>query len=152
MTTTARAIAPTPNTPSLGRPAQIAGWVITGLISALLLVDAVSHLAMPQSVKDATYDLGFTDGDSTAMGLVLLGCIALYLFPRTSILGAVVLTGYLGGAVTALMVDETSFAAGVFFPIVTGVIVWAGLWLRDTTVRSIMPFTPPADRRSGRWA
>lgn len=130
--------APT-SAPTISRRAHLAGWIVTGIISALLLVDAVSHILMPQGVKDASYDLGFTDGDILAMGLVLLGCLALYLFPRTAILGAVLLTGYFGGAVTALMVSEESFAAGVFMPILAGAIVWAGLWLRSATVRSILP-------------
>jgi len=141
MTTTARPIIARSNTSSPSRRTQISGWIITGVISALLLLDAVSHLTMPESVKEATYDLGFTDGDATTMGLVLLGCVVLYLIPRTAILGAVLLTGYLGGAVTALMVSEEQFAAGAFIPIAVGVVIWAGLWLRSSTVRSVMPFT-----------
>lgn len=129
-----------PTTP-ISHRAHIAGWIVSGVISALLLVDAVSHILMPQGVKDASYDLGFTDGDILTMGLVLLGCLAVYLFPRTAILGAVLLTGYFGGAVTALMISEESFAAGAFMPILAGAIVWAGLWLRSTTVRSILPLT-----------
>ena len=143
MTTTARPVTTTTDASSPGRRAQIAGWVISGVISALLLLDAVSHLAMPESVKEATYDLGFTDGDATTMGLVLIGCVVLYLIPRTSILGAVLLTGYLGGAVTALMVSEEQFAAGAFVPIAVGVVIWAGLWFRSSIVRSVMPFTAP---------
>jgi hypothetical protein len=127
--------------PVISRRAQLTGRVVTGAISVLLLADAVSHIAMPQGVKDASYDLGFTDGDILGMGLVLLGCLALYLFPRTSILGAVLLTGYFGGAVTAQMVAEESFAAGVFLPILAGAIVWAGLWLRSAAVRSILPLS-----------
>jgi hypothetical protein len=140
------AIAPTPTSTTtttahtpISRRSQIAGRIVTGVIAALLLVDAVSHILMPEGVKDASYELGFTDGDILAMGLVLLGCLALYLFPRTAILGAVLLTGYFGGAVTALMIAEESFAAGVVMPIIAGIAVWAGLWLRNTTVRSIMP-------------
>lgn len=129
------------STTAIGRRAHIAGWIVSGIISALLLVDAVSHIVMPQGVKDASYDLGFTDGDILAMGLVLLGCLALYLFPRTAILGAVLLTGYFGGAVTALMISEESFAAGAVMPILAGAIVWAGLWLRNETVRSFLPLT-----------
>jgi hypothetical protein len=112
---------------------------VTGVVTALLLVDAISHIAMPDGVKDASYELGFTDGDILAMGLVLLGCLALYLFPRTAILGAVLLTGYFGGAVTSQMIAEQSFAAPAVLPVVVGIAVWAGLWLRSETVRSIMP-------------
>lgn len=128
-----------PSKPVISRRAEVSGRVVTGVISAFLLADAVSHVLMPQGVKDASYDLGFTDGDILGMGLVLLGCLALYLFPRTAILGAVLLTGYFGGAVTAQMVAEESFAAGVFMPIIAGAIVWAGLWLRNETVRSFLP-------------
>ncbi|PXW35902.1 UNVERIFIED_CONTAM: DoxX-like protein [Williamsia faeni] len=126
---------------SISRRAEIAGWVVTGLVTVLLLFDAISHLALPESVKDASYDLGLTDGDIITTGLVMLGCLALYLIPRTAILGAVLLTGYLGGAVTTLIISEDEFAAGAWFPIAVGVAVWAGLWLRNSTVRSIMPLT-----------
>ena len=64
MTTTARPIIARSNTSSPSRRAEIAGWVVTGVVSALLLLDAVSHLTMPESVKDASYDLGLTDGTS----------------------------------------------------------------------------------------
>jgi hypothetical protein len=144
MTTTAASTPRSTTTQAtpISRRAQIAGWVISGVVSALLLIDAISHLAMPQGVKEATYELGLTDGDAVAMGMILLGCVALYLVPRTAILGAVLLTGYLGGAVTALMVSEEAFAAGGVFPVAAGAIAWAGLWLRSSTVRSILPLTP----------
>ncbi|HEY9311132.1 DoxX family protein [Williamsia sp.] len=140
-TNTTRPVSTTSDAPTANRRMEIAGWVVTGLVSIFLLFDAVSHLAMPQGVKDASYDLGLTDGDILAMGLILLGCLALYLFPRTAILGSVLLTGYLGGAATAQIVNETEFAAGALLPVVFGALVWLGLWLRSNTVRSIMPFT-----------
>lgn len=113
--------------------------MVTGLVSILLLVDAISHLALPEEVTKASYELGFTDGDIVAMGVVMLGCLALYLYPRTAILGAVLLTGYFGGALTSHMIDEKSLSAGIFLPVAVGIAVWAGLWLRSATVRSIMP-------------
>jgi hypothetical protein len=129
-------------TPSpISRRAQITGRIVTGLVSALLFVDAVSHLALPDEVKDASYELGFTDGDIVAMGVVMLGCLALYLYPRTAILGAVILTGYFGGAVTSQMIAEESFSGAILMPLAVGIAVWAGLWLRSASVRSIMPLT-----------
>ena len=130
---------PTETTSLISRSSQIGGRVVTGLVSILLLVDATSHLALPEEVTKASYELGFTDGDIVAMGVVMLGCLALYLYPRTAILGAVLLTGYFGGALTSHMVDEKSLSAGIFLPVAVGIAVWAGLWLRSATVRSIMP-------------
>ena len=98
-------------TSPISRRSQIAGRVVTGLVSILLLVDAISHLALPEEVTKASYELGFTDGDIVAMGVVMLGCLALYLYPRTAILGAVLLTGYFGGATTSHMIDEKSLSA-----------------------------------------
>lgn len=73
------------------------------------------------------------------IAVVLLVCLALYLHPHTNILGAVLLTGYLGGAVAINMRAAQPVVSTVLFPIYLGIFVWAGLWLRDATVRSVMP-------------
>jgi hypothetical protein len=80
--------------------------------------------------------LGYPESKVVPIGLVLLASLAFYLLPRTSILGAILLTGYLGGA-TATMVRVSS--PWVLFPVLIGVLVWAGLYFRDEQVRSLIP-------------
>ena len=77
-------------------------------------------------------------GRRLPLGIVLLSCTVLYLVPRTAVLGAILLTGYLGGAVaTHVRVGEGLFP--VLFPVIMGLLVWGGLWLRDERVRALAP-------------
>lgn len=87
----------TPATTS--RTAARVGWVLTGLLALFLIFDIVGKLLNVQQVKDATVELGLRDEMTPVIGVVLLVCLVLYVVPRTAFLGAVLLTGYLGGAV-----------------------------------------------------
>jgi hypothetical protein len=105
-----------------------------------LLFDSVIHVLNVPPVVQAFAQLGFPDTLALAIGIVELVCIALYVFPRTSVLGAILLTGYLGGA-TAIQVR----VGGSFvFSIIVGVLVWAGLYLRDERLRAFIPLTTPS--------
>ena len=115
-----------------------AGLVVTGLVAAFLAVDAVLHVVDPPAVREATAALGFPAGAALVMGLVELACLALYLVPRTAVLGAVLLTGYLGGAVAAQLRIEAPLFSTLLFPVYLGTAVWAGLWLRDARVRQAL--------------
>ena len=115
------------------------GYAITGLASLFLVVDAFSHIVKPQVVKDSFRELGLPLGTSIPIAVVLLVCLALHLHPRTNILGAVLVTGYLGGAVAINMRAAQPLVSTVLFPLYLGILLWAGLWLRDATVRSVMP-------------
>ena len=138
----------TPTTATLpvqrgGRPAaprrgRRLGVVLTALTALFLLFDGVSHLARPQVVLDATAALGYTAGAAVVMGVVQLVCLALYLVPRTAVLGAVLLTGYLGGAVAAQLRIEAPLGSTLLFPVYVGVLVWLALWLRDDRVRGLL--------------
>lgn len=83
--------------------------------------------------------LGFPLSTSVLIGVVELACVALYVVPRTSVLGAVLLTGYLGGAVAAQLRIDAPLFSTLLFPVYTGILVWAGLYLRDEKVRALMP-------------
>lgn len=120
--------------------ARIAGRIITGLVVAFLLFDAVIHLSGAQQVKDSFDALGVPAHLTVTIGLVMLGCLALYLIPATAPLGAVLLTGYLGGAVTVNMINEKPLISTTLFAIYVGVFVWAGLYLRDSRVRALAPW------------
>ena len=115
-----------------------AGRIISGLLTLFLVVDGVMKLLKPAVVVEATRQLGYPESDIVGIGVVLLVCTLLYVFPRTSILGAILLTGYLGGAV-ASHVRVSGKWSNVVFALVFGCLVWVGLWLRDIRVRTILP-------------
>ena len=107
-------------------------------MAAFLLFDAVIHVLDIAVVQEATAALGFPAGSAVVMGLVEFACLALYLVPRTAPLGAVLLTGYLGGAVAAQLRIEAPLFSTLLFPVYLGVLVWLGLWLRDARVRALL--------------
>ena len=115
-----------------------AGRVISGFVVLFLAWDGVMKLLKPAMVVRATRDLGYPESDIVGIGIVLMACTLLYLFPRTSVLGAILLTGYLGGAISSqIRAEQSSF--NVVFASVFGCLTWAGLWLRDTRLRKCLP-------------
>ena len=116
-----------------------AGWVVTSLVSIFFAFDVISHLTKPQVVKDSFKDLGLPLDVSVTIALILAVSLALYLVPGTNFLGAVLLTGYLGGAMAMQLRIEAPLFSTLLFPVYVGVAVWAGLWLRDERVREVMP-------------
>jgi hypothetical protein len=97
-------------------------------------------LSKPTVVVEATRQLGYPESQIQGIGILLLACTLLYIFPRTAILGAVLLTGYFGGAV-ASQVRAGNAPFNVAFPVILGVLVWSGLWLRDVRVRTVFLLT-----------
>jgi hypothetical protein len=122
---------------SMGR--RIAGWIITGLMAAFNLFDAFGKFARPQSVADAFVRTGWPLGLSTTLGVILLTSTLLYLVPRTSVLGAVLVTGYLGGAVATNLRLQNPLFSNTLFPVYFGILVWVGLLLREPRLKSIFP-------------
>lgn len=115
-----------------------AGRIVTGLVALFLLADGVGKLLKPEMVVSETVRLGYPESVILPIGVVLIVCTILYLIPTTSILGAILLTGYLGGAVaTHVRAGEPLFS--VFFAIAFGVLVWLGLYLRDPRLRALLP-------------
>jgi len=112
------------------------GRIITALIALFLLFDCVVKLMKSPQAVQGTIQLGYPESKVVPIGLVLLASLAFYLLPRTSILGAILLTGYLGGA-TATMVRVSS--PWVLFPVLIGMLVWAGLYFRDEQLRALIP-------------
>jgi hypothetical protein len=116
------------------------GRVLSILGALLLLVDAGMKLVKPEFVVKATVeDMGFTEDVILPLGLVLLVSTVLYLIPQTAVLGAILLTGYLGGAV-ATHVHHRDGAFEIVFPAIFGAVLWAGLALRDPRLRSLLPW------------
>lgn len=122
-----------------GRGALWAGRIISWLIALFLLLDGVAKLFKPAPVVEGTVKLGYSESVIIPLGIVLIACTILYLLPRTAILGAILLTGYLGGAI-ATHVRVGDGAVGVIFAAVFGLLVWLGLYLRDQRLRELLPF------------
>ena len=115
-----------------------AGRIISGLPALFLLVDGAMKLVKPAPVVEATVRLGYPESTIVPIGVVLVICTILYLIPKTSVLGAILLTAYLGGAVaTHVRAGEPLFS--IVFAIVFGVLLWLGLYLRNPTLRLLVP-------------
>jgi len=114
------------------------GRVMSALPVLFFLMDGIMKLVKPPIVVKSTVELGYPESVILPIGVVLLVCTVLYVIPRTSGLGAILLTGYLGGAV-ATHVRVGAGAFPIVFPIIFGVLVWGGLFLRDGRVRALIP-------------
>jgi DoxX-like family len=114
------------------------GRILSVLSALFLLLDGAMKLVKPAPVVEATSRLGFPESALTGVGLLLLACTILYLIPRTAALGAILLTGYLGGCV-ATHVRAGSSAFEVLFPAIFGALVWGGLFLQDDRLRALIP-------------
>jgi len=124
-------------TPAISRKALIAGRVISGLVTLFFLVDGGAKLFKPAVVVEGTLELGYSESVIVPLGIVLIVSTLLYAVPRTAFLGAILLTGYLGGAVDAHVRAGDPLFSTVLFPVYFGVLVWLGLWLRDPRVRTV---------------
>lgn len=123
-------------TPSVSRAARWTSYVLSAVPALMLLLSGMMKIMQTEQVRQ-----GFADwpaGSAVAIGIVEMVCTLLYLIPRTAVLGAVLLAGYLGGAV-AVTVKLGLGVAGWWMPVAFGVLLWGGLWLRDPRVRALLP-------------
>lgn len=128
-----------PTIPSSSKPALWAGRIMSGFTVLFMLFDAISKLAMEHHVVEATTNIGYSQEVIRPLGIVLLACTILYAIPRTAIFGAILLTGYLGGAVASkVRIDDPLFSS-VLFGVYFGILAWGGLYLRDERLRSLIP-------------
>jgi hypothetical protein len=116
-----------------------ASRVITGLVALFMLFDAAMKFVKPAPVAEAFVRSGWPLGLSVALGAILLTSTLLYLIPRPAILGALLLTGYLGGAVATNMRLETPLFSQTLFPVYFGMLLWLALWLREPRLRELIP-------------
>ena len=118
--------------------ARWAGRIASGIPALFLAFDTAIHFAKPAPVVQAFAHLGLPLSLSVPLAGIELGCLIVYLIPRTSFLGAILLTGYLGGAVaTHLRAGDPLF--NVLFPVIVGILAWGGLFLRNKRVRVLIP-------------
>jgi hypothetical protein len=117
------------------KKAIIIGWIMTILPSLLFTFSGVMKLVHPPSLDEGFTHLQIPTAWAFGLGVLELACVVIYLIPRTAVIGAILLTGYLGGAMlTHLRIGEQAVTHVIF-----GVILWGGLWLRDPRLRALMP-------------
>jgi hypothetical protein len=115
-----------------------AGRIISTLPGLFLLIDGIMKLVKPPIVVETTVKLGYPERVILRLGVVLLACTILYLIPRTAVLGAILLTGYLGGAIATHVRAGDAFFS-IIFPLILGAMLWGGLYLRNERLRSLVP-------------
>jgi DoxX-like family len=117
-----------------------ASRIVSGFVALFFLFDGATKLVKAEFVVKETIRLGYRESTIIPIGVVLIVCTILYLIPRTAVLGAILLTAYLGGAVaTHVRAGEPVFS--IVFAIVFGVLVWLGLYLRNPTLRLLVPLS-----------
>lgn len=117
------------------------GWVLSGLIILFLLMDAGMKFMNLDVVNETMGQLGYSPALSPTLGVILLVCTVLYAVPQTSVLGAILLTAYLGGAVSTHLRIGNPLFTHMLFGAYLGVVLWGGLFLRDARVRALIPFS-----------
>ena len=118
-----------------------AGRILSGLAILFLLMDSAIKLVPIQAVYDSLTELGYpaTTGFARMLGVITLAGTLLYAWPRTALLGAVLLTGLFGGAIATHLRLDHPLLSHTLFGVWLGLFVWGGLWLRDERVRRVMP-------------
>jgi hypothetical protein len=122
------------------RGAFITGWTISELVIAFLVFDGAIKLVPLAVVTETMAQLGYPEGLERGLGILTLTCAVLYAWPRTSVLGAVLLTGLLGGAMATHLRVGSPIATHLLFGLYLGLMAWGGLYLRDPRVRALIPF------------
>jgi hypothetical protein len=123
---------------SVGKASLWTGRAISGLVVLFMIFDGATKVMKVQQVIAATIRIGFPVTTIVGVGVTLLICTALYVIPRTSVFGAILLTGYFGGA-TAANIRAGSPAFDTIFAVTFGVLTWLGLYLRERRLRELVP-------------
>ncbi len=113
--------------------------ILSAVPVLFLLLDAVMKLAAARVVLDTMPKLGYPASLARTLGVILIIPLVLYVIPRTAVLGAILLTGYLGGAVATHLRVGSPLLSDMLFPVYVGVMLWGGLYLRDARVRELIP-------------
>jgi hypothetical protein len=115
------------------------GRIISALVVLFLLFDSITKVMMVRAVIEASAQLGYPANTIFTIGIILLVCTVFYIIPQTAVLGAILLTGYLGGAVAAnLRIGSVMF--NTLFPIVFAALAWTGIFLRESRLGALIPF------------
>src|SRR5688572_6172981 len=127
------------------------GRILSGLAVLFLLFDATMKVIRLPAAVDGTVQLGYPASVILPLGIVQVACLVLYLIPRVAPLGAILWTGYLGGAIATHVRLENPWFTHVLFPIYVAAFLWGGLWLRDARVRALLAprVQPQLEREAG---
>ena len=115
------------------------GWILSGLVIAFMVADAGANLIAIEPVKKAALETGYPLSQMWLIGTLALICVVLYAIPATSVLGAIILTGYLGGAITSHLRVAGTLTPEMIVSLVLGALAWGGLWFRDSRLRVLIP-------------
>ena len=118
----------------------VAGYTLTALVALFLTFDTVMKVLRLSPAVQGTTALGYPADTVLWIGMIELVCLALYLVPRTAVLGAILLTGYLGGAIATHVRVGSPLLSHTLFPIYVAVLLWGGLYLREPRLRALVPF------------
>ena len=121
------------------------GWVLSAIVILALAADAAVDLFAPSLVSGQMEETGFSTGLATPVGMIILVCVVLYAIPRTAVLGAVLTTGFLGGAICAHFRLGEIGSPPQLISLLLGVMTWGGLYLRDERVRRLLPLRSVSD-------
>jgi hypothetical protein len=125
---------------AVSKKAQWAGRIMSALVVLFMLFDAVIKLLKLPVVAQNFNQLGYPVSLATTIAIIALACIAVYVIPPTSALGAILLTGYFGGAIATHIRVGNPLFSHILFPVYLALLVWGGLFLREPRLRSLIPF------------
>lgn len=114
--------------------------IMSGIVILFMLMDSIMKFIQPEEVVSGTVELGFSAHHLIPIGILGLVSVLLYAYPKTSLLGAILLTGYWGGAIaTHIRLDNPLFTH-ILFPVYLGILAWGGIWLIEENMRDLIPF------------
>lgn len=125
--------------PPASRSMSVAGQVMSALVVLFLVFDGAIKMVPLAVVTETMTQLGYPTGLERGLGIITLGCAVLYAIPRTSVLGAILLTGLLGGAMATHLRVGSPIFTHLLFGFYLGVMAWGGLFLRDARLRALIP-------------
>jgi hypothetical protein len=128
-----------PETAPASRTRIWTGRILTGLAALFLFFDGVIHIMKIAPVREAFAQLGYPASLARRIGVLEIVCLIIYVVPRTSVGGAILMTGYLGGAIASSMRVGNPLFSHVLFPVYVAILLWGGLYLRDGRLRSMIP-------------
>lgn len=124
--------------PATSSRATVSGWILSGLAIAFLTMDVAGKLLRVPEVMEGSADLGYPASTILPIGIIGAVCLIVYAIPRTAPLGAILWTGYFGGAIATHLRLGNPLLTHTLFPIYVAALIWGGLWLRDARVRSLL--------------
>ncbi len=127
--------------PGISKGQLWTGRVLSAIVVLFMLFDGIMKFMKPKVVVDTTLQLGYAEHHISVIGFLAVLSAMLYAIPRTSVLGAIVLTGYFGGAIATNFRLDLSLFGNVLFPVYLAVFAWAGLWLRNLRLRELFPLS-----------